>query len=477
MNPLKKLFGQTAIYGLGTVVPRLLNYLLLTPFYTRIFLKGEYGSVTELYAYVAFLLVLLTYGMETAFFRFAESEKNTKKVFSTSMFSLFFSTVLFVSFAAIFKQQIADAIQYSANKEYILYLAIIIGLDAFTSIPFAKLRHENKALKFALIKIANISVNIGLNFYFYLVLAKTQHIGIEYVFISNLIATGVTLILLLPDILKISFAFDFRLLKNMLWYALPLLIVGLAGMVNEVSDKIFLKYLTPADMNPMEQVGIYGANYKLAVLMTIFVQMFRYAAEPFFFSQAKEKDSKKTYADVMKFFIITGLIIFLGVVLYIDVVKYFIGPAFHEGLKIVPVVLLANLFLGIFYNQSIWYKLNNLTRYGAYIALFGAVLTIILNVVLIPIYGYTGSAWATFFCYFSMMTISYFWGNKVFYVPYNIKVIFFYFAISLIIFIISKYINYPSIFLQYFINTLMFLGFLTVVLYIERLFIFKTKKL
>jgi O-antigen/teichoic acid export membrane protein len=223
-------------------------------------------------------------------------------------------------------------------------------------------------------------------------------------------------------------------------------------------------------MNAMEQVGIYGANYKLAVLMTIFIQMFRYAAEPFFFSQAKEKDSKKIYADVMKYFVIFGLVIFLGVMLYLDVVKYFIGSDFHEGIGVVPVVLLANLFLGIFYNQSIWYKLNNLTRYGAYIALFGALITIILNVVLIPVYGYTGCAWTTFICYFSMMMISYFWGNKVFYVPYEVKRILLYFGLAILIFLISKYVSYPNIYIQYIINSIMFAGFILAVMRFENMF-------
>ncbi|MFH2096431.1 MAG: oligosaccharide flippase family protein [Bacteroidota bacterium] len=462
MNPIKKLFGQTAIYGLGTIVPRLVSYLLLTPFYTRIFEKGEYGSVTELYAYVAFLLVMLTYGMETTFFRFSQSGKDPKKVYSTALLTLLLTSSFFIGLVAILNQSIADMIQYPQNENYILFLAIIVGIDTFTAIPFAKLRNENKALKFTLIKITNVVVNVGLNFYFFLVFAKTHTVGIEYVFISNLIASGITLLLLLPDMIHIRFSIDSRLLREMLSYAIPLLIVGLAGQVNENSDKLFLKYLTPEGTDPMEQVGIYSANYKLAVLMTIFVQMFRYAAEPFFFAQAKEKDAKKTYADVLKYFIIFGLLIFLGVMLFLDVVQYFIGSDFREGLAVVPIVLMANLFLGIFFNLSIWYKLENMTRYGAYIAIIGAVITIILNVILIPIIGYMGSAWATFICYFIMMLISYFWGQKRFPVQYPVIRILFYFALAGGIYLFTCLVEINSNTLRYGLHAALFITFIAV---------------
>ncbi len=467
---------------MGTIIPRLLNYLLLTPFYTRIFVQGEYGIVTELYAYVAFLMVLLTYGMETAYFRFAESEKSPARVYSTSLFSLFISSFAFIFFVTLFAQPVADLIRYSSNKEYIIYFAFIVGLDALCAIPFAKLRQQNRALRFTIIKIVNISVNIGFNLFF-LVLCPylatenpdspvlsiySDDVGVGYAFISNLIASIITLILLLPDILRVKFEFDTSLIKRMLKYSYPLLIIGLAGMINEVSDKILLKYLLPDSVDALAQIGIYGANYKLAVIMTLFIQMFRYAAEPFFFAEAKKKDAKRVYADVMKFFVIFCLVIFLVVMMYLDVVKYFIGPDFRAGLRIVPIVLLANLFLGVFYNLSIWYKLNNLTLYGALIAIIGAVITIVLNVVLIPEIGYLGSAWGHFFCYFSMMVISWLWGRSVFPIQYDLKRILGYTALALLLYGISEFLIIEKESLRLIINTVYLIIFVLVVIRIEK---------
>lgn len=482
MNPLKQLAGQTAVYGMGTIVPRLLNFLLLTPFYTRVFVKGEYGTVTELYAYVAFLMVLLTYGMETAYFRFVENAKNKDKVYTTALTSLFTTSTLFVILVVIFAQPLADIIRYSANVEYIIYFAFIIGIEAFTSIPFARLRQLQKPGRFAFIKIVNVLVNIFLNFFFlwlcpYLLksnpdsivgLVYSENIGVGYAFISNLVATVVTLLLLIPDIIKTKIQFDSALLRSMLTYSLPLLVVGLAGMVNEVSDKIFLKYLWPDRATALDQVGIYGACFRLAVLMTLFTQMFRYAAEPFFFAQAKEKNSKTVYADVMKYFIIFGLIIFLVVMLYIDIFKYFIGSGFHEGLFIVPIVLFANLFLGIFYNLSVWYKLTNLTRYGAVIAICGAAITIVLNIVLIPKIGYLGSAWAHFTCYLVMVVISYFWGKKYFPINYDLKRIFLYVLLALVLYTISNYIKPEQFIMQLLVNTALLTIFLATVYRFEK---------
>jgi O-antigen/teichoic acid export membrane protein len=458
LNPLKQLFGQTAIYGLGTIVPRLLNYLLV-PLYTRIFADDQYGIITELYAYVAFLLVLLTYGMETSFFRYAEKEKDPKRVFSTSLFSLLSTSVIFIVVILIFLDPISAMIKYSENQDYILLFAIIVTIDAFAAIPFAWLRQQNRALRFSVIKIINVVVNIGLNLYFLvlcpsvaannpdslLLFAYDETIGVGYVFIANLVASVVTLLLLSPQIFSIRPAFDMALLRKMLSYAFPLLIVGLAGMTNEVSDKIIFKYLATVpegiangEEYVMGQLGIYGANYKLAVMMTLFIQMFRYAAEPFFFAQAKEENSKEVYAQVMKYFVIFGIAIFLVVTLFIDVFKYFIGPGYWEGLFIVPVVLLANLFLGIFYNLSVWYKLNDITRYGAFIALAGATITIVMNVALVPAFGYAGAAWAHFTCYLSMAVMSYFLGRRFFRIDYPLGRIGLYFVLGLAFFFIFR---------------------------------------
>ena len=474
---------------MGTIVPRLLNYLLLTPFYTRIFIEGQYGVVTELYAYVAFLLVLLTYGMETSFFRFAESEKNKDGVFTTALGSLFVTSSLFILIAILFSGEIAYLIRYPEHPEYIVYFAVIVGVDAFSAIPFARLRQQNKAFRFALIKIINVSCNIFFNFFFLLFcpwflkdhpesvlsLIYSADVGVGYAFISNLIASLITLILLLPDIFRISFTFSTQLLRKMLAYGFPLLLVGLFGMINEVSDKVLFKFLisvpdnvTDSDNYIMSQLGIYGANYRLAVLMTLFIQMFRYAAEPFFFSHAKDTNARHLYASVMKYFIIFCLLIFLGVTLFIDIFKYFIGPDFRSGLAIVPIILMANLFLGIFYNLSVWYKLTDKTKFGAMIALIGAVITVVLNVLLVPRYGYYGAAWAHLACYFSMVILSFFIGRKYYRIEYDLPHIFLYFTLALSIFFLAEKFPVATGTYRFIVYLIYIAVFLVVAIVIER---------
>ncbi len=488
MNTIKKLAGQTAVYGLSSIVGRFLNYLLV-PLYTYNLPTGQYGIVTELYAYVSFLIIILTYGMETGFFRFSETETNLNKVYATTLTSLFSTSSLFILFFLFFYKNVASAIGYSSHPEYILWFAFIIATDAFVSIPFAKLRRENKAVKFAGIKLINIFVNVGLNLFFiklcpYLVEQNPDSwvtafglgdISIKYIFISNLAASLITLLLLLPDIFNIKFEFDKALLKKILIYSLPLLVAGLAGMVNETLDRILLKVFLPATSDVMQQIGIYGANYKIAILMTLFIQMFRYAAEPFFFSMAKEKDAKETYAKVMKYFVIFGLLIFLFVMLYIDVIKYFIGADYRVGLKIVPIILLANLFLGIIYNLSVWYKLTNKTKFGAFIALIGAVITIVLNIILIPRIGYMGSAWATFFCYFAMMIISFAWSRKTYKIVYDIKNLLFYFILALAIFFFVKYVKIDNTIIKFVVNSALLLSFILLAVLKEKLYLFLKK--
>ncbi len=489
LNPLRKLAGQTLIYGMGTIVPRLLNYFLLTPFYTRVFITGEYGVITELYAYMAFLLVLLTYGMETAFFRFAGREPDAKKVFSTSLMSLLVTSSVFVAAVALFADPIATLIQYGDHPEYIVMFSAIVALDAFTAIPFAYLRQRNKALRFSVIKIINVLVNVGLNFFFlwlaprilaahpysWIKLVYDPSIGVGYTFIANLAASGLTLLLLLPDLLKVRWAADRGLLGRMLRYAFPLLIVGAAGMVNEVADKIIFKFLLviPAgtadpEAYAMGQLGIYGAAYKLSVLMTLFIQMFRYAAEPFFFAQMKEDNAKQVYADVMKYFVLFGLAIFLGVTLFADIVKYFIGPDYWEGLFILPIVLMANLLLGITFNLSIWYKLNDMTRYGAYIALAGAAATILMNVVLVPRLSYLGSALGHLAAYSLMVLLSYYWGQKFYRIDYQLRRIGFYFLLAVALFLAGYYLPIEHRVLSLGLNALLFGIFLVVVFFRER---------
>ncbi|MBN2776567.1 MAG: polysaccharide biosynthesis C-terminal domain-containing protein [Bacteroidales bacterium] len=474
-SPLKKLAGQTAVYGLSSILGRLLNYLLV-PLYTRLFAPEVYGIVTELYAYVTFLLILLTYGMETGFFRFAQDKSIFDKVYSSILTSLAATSSLFIVLLLVFLQPIANVLQYETNPEYILWMGLIVALDAFVSVPFAKLRLQNKSWKFAIIKLINIGLNIGLNLYFLLLCPKlaisnpdsaflsiySPEIGVGYVFIANLAANVLTLLMLLPEMLNVKFNFDKVLLKKILVYAIPLLIAGFAGMINETLDRVLIKYLVPDAMNPMKQLGIYGANYKLAILMTLFIQMFRYAAEPFFFNNKNENNARELYAKATKYFIICGLMIFLGVMFYIDFIKYFIDADYHEGLKVVPILLLANLFLGIFFNFSIWYKLNDMTKYGAYLAIFGAAITVILNVILIPLYGYEGSAWATLICYFSMTLLSFYWGQKYYRVPYNLLNAGFYFALALVLYFGSIYLRPDSQVMVYVFNTGLLLLFTSV---------------
>jgi len=420
LNPLKKLASQTAIYGLSSVIGRLLNYLLV-PLYTRYFLPAEYGIVTELYAYVAFLVIMLTYGFETAFFNFTKKEDNKEKVYSTAMFSLLISSVIFIILSIIYSNTISEWMGYGIESRYVQYFAVIIGLDAISSISFAKLREEEKAVRFAVIRLLNIFSNIGLNLYFIVY----KGFGIEYIFIANLISSVITILLLMPEMFMSKFNFDTKLWKKMAIYAFPLLIAGLAGMTNETIDRILLKKLLPNPEIAASELGLYGAFYKLSIIMTLFIQTFRYAAEPFFFSQHKSNDNKKVYADVMKYFTIIMIVIFLGVTMFYDFVIGFLGEAYHDerGFLVVSILLLANLFLGIFYNLSIWYKLTEKTKYGAYLSIFGAIITLILNFVLIPIIGFVGSAIATLVCYFSMSVASYFIGKRHFPIPYNLKTI------------------------------------------------------
>jgi len=466
---------------MSSIIGRFLNWWLV-PYYSRLFLPDVYAVVTNLYAYVAFLLILLTYGMETGFFRFASKSDNPKKVYSTSVISLFFTTISFILLLLVFKNDIAQLINYEDHSEYILWLSIIVGLDAFTAIPFAKLRLENRPLKFALIKFINIGFNIGFNLFFlslcpyllkqnpdsFVSVFYSPNIGVGYVLISNLLATSITLILLLPEILKISFEFDKKLLLKMLDYSFPVLIVGLAGMVNQNIDKILIPFLVHEERDAMYQLGIYGANYKIAVLMNMFIQAFRYAFEPFFFSRGTAKDDKKVHAVIMNYFVIFGLLIFLGIMLYIDIVKILIDSSYHEGLKIVPIILLANLFLGIYYALSLWYKLVDKTRYGAYIAIIGAIITLILNIVLIPLLGYMGSAIAVFVCFFTMMVISYFMGQKFYPISYNVKSIGMYTAVALALYFLSTLTTSFTAIYKFGLNTALFIVFLAYIYFKEK---------
>jgi len=487
MNPLKKLVGQTAIYGLPSIVGRLLNYLLV-PIHTAIFLKEQFGVITEMYAYVSFLVVLLTYGMETAFFRFNSKEENNKdEVFSTTIIALLVTTSIFILLASIFAQPIANFISYPNNQEYVVWFAFIVGLDAISSIPLAKLRVENKAKTFAAVNLGSIAINIGLNLFwigycipayqdgvsnFFTEYLFTPTIGVGYVFIANLFATAFKFVLLSPYLYKIKYSINIPLLKKMLSYGWPLLVASLAIIVNENADKIMLKWMLKDTLGvdgATGMVGIYGACYKISIIISIFIQAFRYAAEPFFFNQAKEQDATKSYAMVMKYFVIVCSFIFLGVMLYMDVIKYFVRKEeYWVGLNVVPYLLLANICLGIFYNLSIWYKLSGKTRYGAGIAIIGAIITITMNYILIPFIGYLGSAITTLVCYFSMVLISYWLGQKYYPVKYPLKRIFMYLVLAIGFYGITILLDMETSLFKYMIHSLFMLLFVAVVYILEK---------
>ena len=486
-NPLKKLAGQTAIYGLTSIVGRLLTWFLV-PLYTLKFTTDQYGIVTEMYAYVAFLVIFLTYGMETAFFRYSTlKEYEPKKVYTTIIYSLFSTSLLFILTAFVFDQQIANWLKYPNNPEFVTWFAIIVGVDAISSIPLAKLRADNKPMRFVFINFANILVFVGLNLFFLAYclpkynagetnwLIETFYnpeIGVGYIFISNLIAVCVKFILLIPDILKARYGFEISLLKKMFIYALPLLIFGLAGIVNETIDRIMLKRLlfeSHGIKETMSEIGIYGACYKISIIITLFIQAFRYAAEPFFFSQEKEENAKETYAKIMTYFVIVCATIFLGVMLFMDVIKYFIpNEEYWVGLKVVPILLFANIALGIYYNQSIWYKLSGKTKFGAYIGVFGALITILLNYIWIPIYGYMGSAWATLVCYASMMLLSFILSRKHYPIKYNLSKICLYLGLAFGFYFFTTYLALPVGVAKYGIHSLIIISFLGIIYFLEK---------
>lgn len=482
LNSLKKLAGQTVIYGVSSILGRLLNYLMV-PLHVYIFTDpGEYGVVGELYAWVSLLIVLLMYGFETAFFRYNEIEENKNGVFGTAFISLLITSALFLSATFVFIEPISELMRYEANPEYIQWFSAIIVLDVLSTIPFARLRAENKAKRFAVIKIAGIIVNVVLNLFFLLFCPWIQQfpeyahwvnwfytpsVGIGYIFLANLFSSLFTFVLLIPVIHIRDIQFRFKIWKEMAYYAFPLLIFGLAGIVNETMDRILLKNLSDPAI-AMVQVGIYSACYKISIMMTIFIQAFKYAAEPFFFSKAKDADAKDTYSKVMTYFVATCSLIFLGIMLYMDIVKHFVSEAYQEGLGVVPILLLANLFLGVFYNLSVWYKITGQTRFGAYISIFGAIITLVLNYLLIPIMGYMGAAWTTLICYAAMMIVSYVLSQKYYFIKYNFVKIFLYLFLALGIYYGSTFIPEIEKTINLAINTILLLFYISVLYLVER---------
>ncbi len=458
MSSIKKLAGQTVWYGVSSIAARFLFYLL-TPYLTYKLSSTGYGDMSIMYAAIPFLNVIFTYGIETAYFRFSGKEEYKKDIYSTATISILCSTFLLTSILLFSRSSLAHILRLDDHPELITYSALIIAFDTLSTLPFAKLRQEQRPRKYALIRIATILFQIALTYFLLSVcprLAKESpngfigtfykpDYGVGYVIIANVFSSLFSLFLLYKEFFSFQFKFNKRVWIAMMIYTSPLIIAGFGGMINETFDRIMLSWLAPvANITAAKnEVAIYSGCYKLSILITLFIQAFRMGAEPFFFKQAEGQNPQKVYARVMKFFVITITIMFLVVSMYLNIWKYFLTkPIYWTGLKVVPILLLANMFLGIYYNLSIWYKLTHKTISGAYITIIGAVITLIINYIFIPFFGYTACAWATFFCYGSMMVISFLWGQKAYPIPYAWKKLCAYIIIVVLLYFIHEGIIY-----------------------------------
>lgn len=454
MSVYKSLFKQTAIYGLATVLPRMFS-IILVPLYTdpKVLNVEEYGEVSIIFSWLVFFNVILSYGMETSFFRFFSKEDN-KNVVSTTTISLFWSSIAFFIVAFLGRNYLAKA--SNIDVEYIVYTIWILVLDALVIIPFSKLRAEKRPMFYALIKVGSVALNLFLNLFFLLWLPKIaasspdsfvstiyfENFQIGYIFVANIIASLSTFLVLSPSYFKMNWHFDKALWKKMMQYSLPVMVAGIAFAINETFDRILLDYILPESIAKTE-IGAYSACYKLALFMTLFATAFRLGIEPFFFSHSSHENASKTYADITKYFVVFGSVILLVVVVFADILKLFIirDASYWEAMKVVPLIILANFFLGIYNNLSVWYKLTDKTKMGMYISIVGAIVTLVLNFLLIPIWSYMGSAIATIAAYGTMMLISYYLGNKYYPIPYDMKKIMSYLVISIGLSGLSFYIK------------------------------------
>jgi len=468
-NPLKKLASQTVVYGLGSVLPRVMTFLysfVLTYVFKE---PQELSANTEFYAYISFINILFTYGMETAFFHFSSKEDNKDVVYSTALISLFASTAAFCFIFIGFSGSIADFIKEPDHQNYIVWCVLIVATDALMAIPFAKLRQTNQAKKFAGLKLLNVFLYIGINV-FYFNLCKPAYfenpestlgsfynpqVGVGYSFLAGLLANIICLLVLAKEFTKIKLEFDTDLWKKMISYAWPLLILGFAGMINETFDRFILKYLLPEDI-ARHELGVYGQCYRIAMLMTIFTTAFKYAAEPFFFNHSKGNDSKKLNAVVMKYYILFCWFIFLGTMMNLPWLQHIIGEKYRSGIAVVPILLLANLCVGVYWNLSIWFKLTGQTKFGAAITIIGAVITLVINFVGIPKFGYMACAWATLISYAGMMIMSYVLGQKYYPVKYNLRSISVFSTLALVLYFVSTlFSDTESVILKLVINNIL----------------------
>jgi len=458
MSEMKSLAKDTAIYGVSSIVGKFLNYLLV-PLYTYVLKQtADYGIVTNLYAWTALLLVLLTYGMETGFFRFANREDfDSKSVYKTAYLTLLCTSALFTMLVVIFHQPIANVLGYPDHSEFVEMMFATVAIDAFACIPFAYLRYQKRPMLFAALKLLFVLLNIAFNILFLVVLGKND---VFYVFLSNILATGIQTLVLLPFTMPKGGQFDGNTLRQMLRYSLPLLVLGVAGIMNQTLDRILFPYLYTGD-DAQAQLGIYGACFKVAMVMMMFTQAFRYAYEPFVFSKHKDRQSVEAYADAMKYYIIFSYLILLGVVFYLDIFRYIVSSAYWEGLKIVPVVLWTYVFQGIYFNLSFWYKLTDETKWGAYFSLIGLIITLVLQVVFVPIIGYWASCGSSLVCYLCIMLLSFIIGQKKAPIPYDMKTIGLY-----TLFTVGLLAVYYALRLYFISNTWLMMAIGTVLLFI-----------
>ncbi len=487
MASVKSLAKDTAIYGMSSIVGRFLNWCLV-PIYTNVFAAAEYGIVTLIYSIVALALIILTYGMETGFFRFANHERwrDPMQVYSTTLVSIGISSTIFIIAACILSPELARWMECGAHPSFVWMMAIAVGVDAYTSIPFAYLRYKKRPLRFAALRLIGIGLNIGLNLFFILLCPWLWKVapawigwfynptfGIGYIFLANLISSLTTLLLLYPEIVVAKLTFCYKLWKEMIVYSYPLLILGIAGIMNQTIDKILYPLLVPDKVEAMTGLGIYGANYKIAIVMVMFIQAFRFAYEPFIFAQNKEAgsgDKNQAYRDAMKYFVIFALLIFLGVMYYLPVLKYFISPHYFSGLKVVPIIMIAELCFGVFFNLSLWYKLTDKTIWGMWFSLMGLGVTLLLNILFVPTFGYIACAWAALGCYGTMMIVSYFVGKAKHPIGYDVKRIGFYSLVAAVLYVVGIYaIATPYASLNLALRTILLISYILLVFKVERL--------
>ena len=480
MGILKTLYKQTFIYGLATVVPKMLSFLLVRLHTDKAVLENvaDYGDVSLIFAYFVLFNVLLAYGMETAFFRFLNSEQKKKSVLSTSAISLVLTSILVLVIGYFFRDQVSRITHI--NTDYIVLVLWILFFDALVIIPFAYLRAMGKPIKYTVLKLLNVVLNLGLNVLLLLFLKSwaesstfwttfyRPNFEVHYIFIANLVASGVTFLTLISFYFKLNYNFDAKLWKQMLRYAFPVLIAGIAFSINETFDRILLERLLPDNL-AKDAIGTYSACYKLALFMMLFATAYRLGIEPFFFSNAKAKDAKANYAKILEFFVIFGALILLTVVVFVDILKLILIPneAYWEAMTVVPILLLAYLFLGVYHNLSVWYKITDRTKFGAYISIFGALITLLINTIFIPKFGYMASAIATLFAYTAMALTSYILGKKYYSIPYNLKKMGLYLALSIILSALSFYLFRE----QYFVGILFILILMAAIWVKEKTFL------